>query len=256
MKKEDFLRELDSRLHILNEAERKDIIDEYSQHIDLKIANGLSEEDAAGDFGDIKELAAEILSAYNVNLKYNKPDVTDTCKRIGTRLKKWFGIQKEKLSRGWKRMKSRIKECVDKNNEYSAMRNERKLNQIREENSRRMEREDPVPKQAVTEKKKKNEFAQASLKRIQRAPGNIVRFILKLSVFFVLIPTAIGTVMCLFVFGGCLVLMLQGYPLAGATIGSAGTTMCLGSLSVLFSGYCFGKKGGKIDEKEYYVEEQ
>ena len=54
MKKEDFLRELDSRLHILNEAERKDIIDEYSQHIDLKIANGLSEEDAAGDFGDIK----------------------------------------------------------------------------------------------------------------------------------------------------------------------------------------------------------
>lgn len=54
MKKEDFLRELDSRLHILNEAERKDILDEYAQHIDFKIANGLSEEDAAGGFWNIK----------------------------------------------------------------------------------------------------------------------------------------------------------------------------------------------------------
>ena len=40
------------------------------QHIDIKMQNGQSEEDAIRDFGPVKELAAEILEAYHV-----KPDL-------------------------------------------------------------------------------------------------------------------------------------------------------------------------------------
>ncbi|MEG1971982.1 MAG: DUF1700 domain-containing protein [Oscillospiraceae bacterium] len=75
MKKDEFLKELEQRLSVLNDSERRDILVEYAQHIDLKIANGMDETKATEDFGDIKTLADEILSAYNVNLKYNRPSL-------------------------------------------------------------------------------------------------------------------------------------------------------------------------------------
>lgn len=46
MNKELFLKELGDRLQILNEQERQELLEEYAQHIDLKIENGLSEEEA------------------------------------------------------------------------------------------------------------------------------------------------------------------------------------------------------------------
>ncbi len=58
MSKAEFLQELEKRLHVLNEKERQDVLEEYAQHIDLKIANGMSEEEAVKDFGSIEELIA------------------------------------------------------------------------------------------------------------------------------------------------------------------------------------------------------
>lgn len=258
MKKEDFLRDLDSRLHILNETERKDILDEYAQHIDLKIANGLSEEAAARDFGDIKELASEILSAYNVNLKYNKPDVTDTYKRVGEKIKKWFSLRKEKVAHCWGRFRNKIKEYADKNNEYSELRTERKLQKIREDNLNESKEDNEIqmkiPK-ASTEMKSSLSIKK-ELTNLKRMPGKLIRFCSKVFVLFILVPIGLGAISCLFLFGGCLVLSIQGYPLAGATIGSAGITMCLGALSVLLGGYCFGKRERGMEYgKENHVEE-
>ena len=67
MNKETFLQELRSHLQILEEREQQDILDEYAQHIDMKMQKGLSEEEAIRDFGSVRELAAEILEAYHVN---------------------------------------------------------------------------------------------------------------------------------------------------------------------------------------------
>ena len=62
---------------MLEEREQQDILDEYAQHIDMKIQNGMSEEEAIGDFGPVKELAAEILEAYHVN-----PEYGDSSRRV------------------------------------------------------------------------------------------------------------------------------------------------------------------------------
>ena len=70
MSKEAFLTELAGHLKVLEEREQQDILDEYAQHIDMKIQNGMSEEEAIGDFGPVKELAAESLEAYHVNPEY------------------------------------------------------------------------------------------------------------------------------------------------------------------------------------------
>ena len=67
MNKQEFLNELQSRIRILEEAEQQDILAEYAQHIDLRTAGGLSEEEAIRDFGNPEELAAEILEAYHVD---------------------------------------------------------------------------------------------------------------------------------------------------------------------------------------------
>lgn len=70
MNKAEFITELSDRLAILTEEERQDILDEYEQHIDIKVMRGMSEEAAITDFGKIEELIADILEAYHVRADY------------------------------------------------------------------------------------------------------------------------------------------------------------------------------------------
>ncbi|MEG0735319.1 MAG: DUF1700 domain-containing protein [Longicatena sp.] len=67
MNKEEFLSTLDRKLQLINESERRDIIDEYRTHIEMKVQDGKSEEEAIEDFGNIDELVDEILDAYKIN---------------------------------------------------------------------------------------------------------------------------------------------------------------------------------------------
>lgn len=69
MTKSEFFEKLEEKLSILNDSERKDIIDEYKNHIELKMQEGKTEEQAIADFGDVDDLAEEILSAYHINSK-------------------------------------------------------------------------------------------------------------------------------------------------------------------------------------------
>ena len=70
MTKREFLKELEDRLQMLDEKERKDMIEEYSQHISMCMKSGMKEEEAIEDFGDMDDLIAEILEAYHLDPKY------------------------------------------------------------------------------------------------------------------------------------------------------------------------------------------
>lgn len=70
MTKKEFLKELEVRLQVLDEKERKDIIEEYSQHIGMRMESGMKEEEAIDDFGDMNDLIAEILEAYHLDSEY------------------------------------------------------------------------------------------------------------------------------------------------------------------------------------------
>ncbi|MEG1732624.1 MAG: DUF1700 domain-containing protein [Longicatena sp.] len=74
MNKDEFLKSLDERLQVINEQERKDIIDEYRMHIEMKMQDGKSEEEAIADFGNMDELVNEILDAYKINTNQNRHD--------------------------------------------------------------------------------------------------------------------------------------------------------------------------------------
>lgn len=67
MTKNEFIAKLEKKLHLISEKERTDILTEYSAYIDDKMADGTSEEEAVAGFGDVDELAKEILEAYKIN---------------------------------------------------------------------------------------------------------------------------------------------------------------------------------------------
>lgn len=78
MNKEQFIEYMNKKLAVIKEEERKDIIDEYCNHIDEKIGEGMSEEEVIAGFGDIDEMIKEILDAYNIDpLQAERPNNFD-----------------------------------------------------------------------------------------------------------------------------------------------------------------------------------
>lgn len=72
MNKEQFIATMHKKLHMIEENERQDIINEYINHIDMKVQEGKTEEQAIEDFGDIDELVKDILDAYKINTSNEK----------------------------------------------------------------------------------------------------------------------------------------------------------------------------------------
>ncbi len=69
MNKEEFEKKLREKLNLLETSEINDIIEEYMGYINEKIENGATEEEAIKDFGDLDELARELLKAYKINVE-------------------------------------------------------------------------------------------------------------------------------------------------------------------------------------------
>lgn len=61
-----FLRQLESKLHTLPPAERKDILYDYQEHIRIASENGSSEADAVAALGAPQAIAKELLADYGV----------------------------------------------------------------------------------------------------------------------------------------------------------------------------------------------
>ncbi len=69
MNKLKFEAYLRSELSILQNDEIDEIVSEYLQHIDMKVLEGVSEEEAIADFGDLNDLVDDLLSAYKIDAR-------------------------------------------------------------------------------------------------------------------------------------------------------------------------------------------
>lgn len=72
MNKKEFIDFLENRLSVLKKDEREDVISEYVQHIENKLAEGMGEREAVETLGNAEDLVREILSAYSVDPDYNR----------------------------------------------------------------------------------------------------------------------------------------------------------------------------------------
>ncbi len=247
MRKEEFLAKLRKNLSVLEEKEIQDIVEEYAQHIDMKMKEGLSEEAAIQDFGDLKELTAGILEAYHVKSDYTgeksldmdkvKEEGRKATQKAATAISKGAGA----IGRGagaagrWgKRQAGKLLQWVKK-----------PFDRIKE----RLEVE------------RQNAGKKGLLGRIWLMALGFCKIICKAFKWCVLacwnlfwlfnaIFMVCNTLLCIFLFGMTAVLLSQGYPLLGVLLAVIGCGMVFAALTLLCGALMTWGKTAKADIKE------
>lgn len=271
MNKKDFLNELKKYLEILDENEQRDILDEYAQHIDMKMSRGMSEEEAIRDFGDINQLASDILEAYHVNPRFETPkkqnfekvkeESIKACSTAGGFLKKtWLGT-KHFLGKCFNAGISGIRLCG-----RIAVKPVKALRGllIKWLNTNKLKRDKTGFKKPVygeNKGKAKGIFIRMA-DIIKKAFNGCIKLVLlcikwawNVMMFFAGAMAGILAMMFLFVFGVIVVLLAAGYPMIGLTLASLGLVLCAGSAAaLLFSFIRTGKERQK--DEEYNLQQE
>lgn len=236
MNKEDFLKELEGRLKVLDHRERQDMLSEYSQHIDMKIQSGMGEKEAIEDFGDIDSLAQEILEAYHIDPDYRVLEEDEAVKL--SKAKKAgniFAKSKESLSGFLEQRK------VQKEEKRSAEKKKqgKKFFHIRTT--------DP---DSVEQKRERrgNPGRKKWYKEGWKFMKWVIGFCVKAALLFIAIPAVILDIIAVFGLGVLLILLVEGYPLIGVTIGVCGAVLCCSAYCLLVFSYIVGRKKSECGE--------
>lgn len=268
MNKTEFLNELEKKIRVLNKEEINDILAEYSQHIDMRMESGLSEDEAIKDFGDMDELAGEILEAYHVNPEFDK-ELNDKQEGIGKKaealaeeitssvggpLKKLFLKCKELILRffNWiKQFVSKIKSS-EKIVFINTMKKKKAEEQPAEADGEVLEKTDTKAEKKKrtlfkkSEKKKENkkDIKAAAGRQIKKTKGRCRRLIggfiaLCVSVVAILclIPTTIAMLFAVFGLGISVVMIFMGYPMAGIFVMLLGASVASIALWLLLASF-------------------
>lgn len=237
MNKNEFLDELSKRIDMLEDSEQQDILDEYAQHIDLRMHSGLSEEDAIKDFGDFDQLVREILGAYHVKPGFqNTPTSTipsprptaercrNVCASLGEKLKAAGIAVKEFFIRTGHRIQNWFRHVTRKAKGFFHQKST-----------------DSVPKQHVEKPKKEHgswlTTFRSALRRTLNWFGRACTMLLYLGWNLCLLlcaaPIILITLAMVVLIGISIMLLFQGYPLLGITLCTLGGLLfCFGLLGL------------------------
>ncbi|MBY0758230.1 MULTISPECIES: DUF1700 domain-containing protein [Sellimonas] len=231
MNKREFLDELKSHLRVLETKEQQDILDEYAQHIDLKIKSGQSEEEAISDFGNIEELASDILEAYHVNPEFGTQGQEKKEKNLVGSAASLFGkagnhvkmIGKSQREQ-WENLKERRRKAKEDADAQETKR--RGFKMLRERF------------QIIHKKFSHAKNEHRMLSRIGEWMCNICILCWNSILFLSALMFGVSALFFLFAFGCLFVLVFGGYPVIGASLLSLGFFAAFASMAVLF-GSCF-----------------
>lgn len=263
MDKATFLEELKKSLRVLKEEELQDIISEYEQHIDMKVEKGLTVEQAIADFGNVKELAAEILEAYHVSNSQPDHAEPDSAKvSVLSTVAEWFGVLLANLLKwlkaGWTvclngchwlgrqfvRPFVWCREKVRTQRKISVLEQEEKTEteELETDQAKHTERERPVTmKKIFSFRTDADGQKKGILWRAWKGLGKMTAVCWNYLVNATLWCLRIGWNCCvvatsasiaviglvgLYCGGVLAVLLMQGYPLTGLTIGCFGVVLC------------------------------
>lgn len=242
--KESFLKELQSGLAVLAESEQQDILAEYAQHIDMRMAGGLTEEEAIRDFGDIRQLTAEILAAYHVNPSYAagggkpvhlpnpRPALSRALSRLGGFLQRAGHKIAAALGKAGRAVTALPRRLT------------RWLRSLAHRSGPRplIEPESEVPpvdskQHAVSSAPGHKGAAGRFFRRLGRGIARLIRLAAWLvwngALLLCAIPLAGAGLLALICLGVLVVWLVQGLPLAGATLGCVGIlAFCAGVLGL------------------------
>lgn len=283
--KESFLKELQSRLSVLEEAEQQDILAEYAQHIDLRVDGGLTEEEAVRDFGDIGQLVSEILSAYHVKATYQAPKekkripspwpairrgaasagaffrrlgtgTADGFRRLADRVRRGAGWCGERLKKLFSKRPKTEEETQSQGARDAEPMEQRELTERGGETAllEAAEHTEKMEVESSVEHTERRETAWAALCRgTRRLCHGLWRLCrgaawLAWNLFLLLcaLPFAGLGLLALVCLGALAALLVQGYPLAGATLCCLGGAVCCVGILGLGSGLVWHRAGPEV----------
>ena len=254
MNKNEFLEELNRHLLILEDEEQQDILEEYSQHIDMKVESGLSEDEAIRDFGSVKELAAQILEAYHVKAEFSGNAAKEGRKLPVKPITVHGADLRDKFARFFKKLSAAARhgavccyeagKAIGRKAAYLILYPIRKIRSLlhREEKTVTID----------TERKHRRTSAGVSGRAvpvmhtlghsIASAIGSCFRGIIRLCMWglkwcwnlFMMFLALFGGLFVLgslFCFGILIVWLFKGYPLKGLTLVMFGTVLCSGAFT-------------------------
>ena len=258
MDKATFLVQLQKNIGMLDDDEQKDIIDEYSQHIDMKVSGGMTEAEAIEDFGDFNEFVRDVLNAYHVKAPFDQEDAVEAAATAsptaGDRLDdavrggaQAAGRAVDATKRGARKMASavtgaagkfsdRAKEAVS---QASAARAEARAEAAA--SGVEADRDGSESRAAAASGTSRGMIAEVG--GMARSFGGVCWNVAKTAArwcwnFAVACLMASGGFMALvslFCRGLGVVFLVQGYPVAGLTIAAAGCSMAFAAISFLLS---------------------
>lgn len=224
MNKQEFLNELQSRIRILEEAEQQDILAEYAQHIDLRTAGGLSEEEAIRDFGNPEELAAEILEAYHVDPARVETPPSQPLAGVSSGLKRTAGRCRRCLGRvggGLRSLASRVAAWWGSLGQR--LRGLRRSPAPRPAADTADAEKAPSP---VSRFRRIRTGAALGLRGLGRLIKALVRLAWNLLLLLIALPFVVTAVLAILSIGVLAVLLIQGYPLVGPLLCCLGLALC------------------------------
>ena len=256
MDKKTFLEELRKSLRVLKDEEVQDIISEYEQHIDLKVEKGLTVKQAIDDFGNVKILAAEILEGYHVKTEFDfmqentvpKPNLVSNGQEIAKTSVKtlfawinmiWRGIFNSFRWCGkvmmspliWLKSKMSCKErehddVIDPFKQYSHLKN-----------------------WLVQKMKGFGSMIFRLLGQLVNMSLWCVRICWNCFVTGAALSIGVFGLVCLFAVGVFAVLLFQGFPVIGVTIGCLGLVVCMFAVTVFVWTLIWKSPKGEIKEE-------
>ena len=220
MERNEFLSALQSRIAVLEESEQQDILAEYAQHIDMRVAGGLTEQEAIQDFGALDQLAAEILEAYHVNPDYQAvstpagPSAAEKCREGLSACGGFFSRMWHKFTRFCRRTWDGIAGFfLAAGNKIRALFHR--------------------PPKARTERPNRRPVMPAIKQNSRRAAGwlgqfcmTVLRLCWNLGLLLCALPFALLVLTAFLCLGALVMLLFQGYPLVGVSICCLGGLLC------------------------------
>lgn len=246
MNKQEFITQLKQSINILDDQEQQFFVEEYTQHIDMKISQGMTEEEAVREIGSIEELSKEILESYHV-----KTDLVEKRQAKNIDYGKFFGKIKAQADKVYEKIEAGCKKTVFGFKKMFAWIGKGFGRLFKKEKTKES-------KLKETQERYTGGFHLGNLiKRFLRFLGRVIRKCFYIALWCMMLMWncfAIGCglfgifmmAVCIFMLGLFLVLLVQGYPFAGLTLGSLGAFVSVGALTVS----CFVLTRWKINRNE------
>ena len=230
MNKGEFIEQLKQSIGILDDQEQQYFVEEYTQHIEMKMSQGMTEEEAVKAMGSVEELSKEILESYHVKTDLGEQVTTQKSNKFFAKVKEQADKLYGKILNACGKITAGMKHLFKKKD---------------------------ANLQSETSGKQGDRGILVGVWKMFSWVGRVINKCFYIVLWCLLFMWNCFLISCglfgvfvlacaIFVFGVLAVMVIQGYPLIGTMLATLGGTLSVAALTVA----CFVLTKWKINKRE------